>query len=35
MPQFPLSQAGAEIFERILAARGNLIALEGGEEVRR
>src|SRR5579859_59156 len=27
----PPSHAGAEILERILAARGNLIALEGGE----
>ncbi len=27
------SHAGAEILERILAARGNLIALEGGEAV--
>jgi len=27
------SQAGAEILERILAARGNLIALEGGQDV--
>jgi hypothetical protein len=29
----PTSHAGAEILERILAARGNLIALEGGEDV--
>lgn len=29
----PPSHAGAEILERILAARGNLIALEGGESV--
>lgn len=29
----PTVQAGAEILERILTARGNLIALEGGEEV--
>lgn len=29
----PASQAGAEILERILAARSNLLALEGGEEV--
>lgn len=29
----PPSQTGAEIFERILGARGNLIALEGGEEL--
>lgn len=29
----PVSQAGAEILERILAARGNLVALEGGEDV--
>lgn len=29
----PTSQAGAEILERILAARGNLIALEGGDDV--
>jgi hypothetical protein len=28
----PTSQAGADILERILAARGNLIALEGGDE---
>jgi hypothetical protein len=29
----PTSHAGAEILERILSARGNLIALEGGEDV--
>ncbi|WP_114238580.1 hypothetical protein [Dyella sp. C9] len=29
----PTSQAGADILERILAVRGNLIALEGGDEV--
>lgn len=29
----PPSQAGAEILERVLSARSNLIALEGGEEV--
>lgn len=29
----PPSQTGAEILERILSARGNLIALEGGEEI--
>jgi hypothetical protein len=29
----PTIQAGAEILERILAARWNLIALEGGDEV--
>ncbi|RDI97093.1 hypothetical protein DVT68_18615 [Dyella solisilvae] len=28
----PTQTAGADILERILAARGNLIALEGGEE---
>ncbi|KLD63840.1 hypothetical protein [Dyella japonica] len=31
-PASPL-QGGAEILERILAARGNLIALEGGDKV--
>jgi hypothetical protein len=29
----PTSHAGAEILERILAARGNLVSLEGGEDV--
>lgn len=29
----PTSPAGADILERILGERGNLIALEGGEEV--
>ncbi|WP_109125808.1 hypothetical protein [Dyella sp. C11] len=32
-PASNTAQAGAEILERILAARGNLIALDGGEEV--
>ncbi|MHA6203814.1 hypothetical protein ACXU4B_05225 [Dyella soli] len=29
----PTIQAGADILERVLAARGNLVALEGGEDM--